>query len=480
MIDASDSVRPLLSSMPLSSPEESLDLPSFSLEEDDLLAPSMEVSASLSVCGNIHQARHFPFWDEVLKCSPWHKNILREGLKLDFIDGVLPTSYDERNNLSARREPAFVRDSLDSMASSNILNEVKTKPVCVNPLTVATRELSSGSRKLRLCWDGSRKINPMLKKMSVKLTHFPKAAEILYEGDYQVSLDLKSFYYHLMIFPAHRTFLGIAADMPDGSRRYYEYTVLPFGLAPAAAIMTRLVKPILAYLASLGIRASIYLDDLKINAATKALAWEHYQITREVFRKAGFVISVEKSDEFSDILQQKLYLGFIMDSISMTATASSDKLSSVTSFIRQSLSHSRIFVKDLAKIAGRLAALRPAFGHFVLLVTRSAYRAIEIHVDRFGWSGHLALSDDIVRELNLFLLHAPALNGYPLLQEHRQKSIQAIIPSSILVAGDASATAVCAYSLQSPSHFFFQHLLSSEEMSLSSCHRELLTLKKAS
>ena len=206
---------------------------------------------------------------------------------------------------------------------------------------------------------------------------------------------------------------------------------------------------------------------------------EHYQITRDVFRKAGFVISVEKSDEFSDNSQQKLYLGFIMDSVTMTARASSDKLSSVMSFIRDRLSHLRITIKDLAKVAGRLTALRPAFGYLVLLVTRSAYRAIEAHVDQFGWSGYLALSDDIIREFNLFLDYAPALNGFPLLQEHRQRAIQALIPSSVLVAGDASATAICAYSLQSPSKFFFQHLLSDDEISFSSGHRELLTLKKA-
>ena len=147
-----------------------------------------------------------------------------------------------------------------------------------------------------------------------------------------------------MIYPPHQTFLGIAADMPNGSRQFYQYIVLPFGLTPAAAIMTCLVKPILAYLASLGIRASIYLDDLKLNAPTKALAWQNYQITKEVFLKAGFVISVEKPDEFSDISQQKLYLGFIMDSVSMTATASAGKLSSVMSFIRQKLSFSRITV----------------------------------------------------------------------------------------------------------------------------------------
>ena len=388
-------------------------------------------------------------------------------------------AYDEKNNLSARREPAFVRDSLDSMASSNILNQVTVKPTCINPLTVATRDLDSGSRKLRLCWDGSRWINPMLKTMSVKLNHFPKAAELLYEGDFQVSMDLKSFYYHLMIYPPHRTFLGIAAYPPGGSCRFYEYTVLPFGLTPATAIMTRVVKPILAYLASLGIRASIYLDDLKINAATKALAWKHYQITREVFQKAGFVISVEKSDEFSDVSQQKLYLGFIMDSVTMTASASSDKLSSASAFNCQKLSFSHITVKDLAKVASRLAALRPAFGHLVLLVTRSAYIAIEIHVDIFGWSGYLELNNDIRRKLTLFLDYAPALNGYPLLQEHRQKAIHDLLPSATIVAGDASSSAVCAYSIQAPSKFFFQDLLSPDEISLSSGHRELLTLKKA-
>ena len=49
----------------------------------------------------------------------------------------------------------------------------------------------------------------------------------------------------------------------------------------------------------------------------------------------------------------------------------------------------------------------------------------------------------------------------------------------MIVAGDASSTAVCAYSLQSPSRFFFQDLLSPDEVTLSSGHRELLTLKKA-
>ena len=99
---------PALSLSPAYCPEDHQDLSVLSLEEKELLTPSMEVSPSLSVCGNIHQAQYYPFWTDVLKCGSWHKNILREGLKLDFINDILPSSYDEKNNLSARREPAFV------------------------------------------------------------------------------------------------------------------------------------------------------------------------------------------------------------------------------------------------------------------------------------------------------------------------------------------------------------------------------------
>ena len=80
---------------------------------------------------------------------------------------------------------------------------------------------------------------------------------------------------------------------------------------------------------------------------------------------------------------------------------------------------------------------------------------------------------------HLFLDYVSALNGFPLLQEHQQRALQDLIPSAVIVTGDASSSAVCAYSLQAPSKFFFQDLLSPDEVILSSGHRELLTLKKA-
>ena len=446
--------------------------------EESQIAPSLEVSPSLSVCANIHQKQYLPFWRDVLKCGPWHIGVLQDRYQLDFNCEKVP-DYEEKNNKSARDNVAFVRDQLDAMCSAGILQRVSNKPKCVSPLTVASRTLPNGTKKLRLCFDGSRHVNCFLKPLKVKLTHFPKVAELLSEKDFQVSLDLKSFYYHLGIAPSHKKFLGVASDQPDGMRQYFQYSVLAFGIAPAAAIMTRLVKPLIAYLASNGIKVSIYLDDAKVNAASKKLAWTHYQKTKEVFLSAGFVISAEKSDDFSDISQQKLYLGFIMDSVRMTASASDEKMESILNEVTQFLTQTRTGVKDLAKITGRIASLRPALGNFVLLVSRSAYVSIEMHTSSFGWSGYLDISSNVMKEFHLFLQHAHALNGFPLLQEHRQRSIQDLLRNAPTYAGDASALGVCAYNIQHPSKFFFQEAFSPAEASLSSGHRELLTLKKA-
>ena len=163
----------------------------------------------------------------------------------------------------------------------------------------------------------------------------------------------------------------------------------------------------------------------------------------------------------------------------MSARASDDKLLSVFSFIRGFLSYDKIAIKDLAKIAGKIASLKPALGFFVLLTSRSAYATIARHVDQFGWSGYTTLSSETKRELELFLDHATSLNGCPLNQEYRQQSIQSLLSSSEIFAGDASAIGACAYSVQSPSKHFFQTQFSTEEMALFSGHRELLTLKKA-
>ena len=368
------------------------------------------------------------------------------------------------------------------LVAAGVLREVSSPPTCVSPFTVSSRTLPSGTVKRRLCFDGSRSINPALAFIPTKLCHFREASELLLPGDYQASLDLRSFYYHLKISHDSQQYLGVSVLSQDGSPRFFVYCVLPFGIAPAAAIMTRLAKPLIAFLVRQGVRISIYIDDVKINASSLDLLAQHFSLTVSVFERAGFVVAADKSDTRADFSQRKLFLGFIMDSVSMTASASSEKISSVKKFIADLISCSPgpVPIRELAKAAGKLAALQSAFGPFVLLASRSAYYQIAVHTETHGWSSRCVLLPAVISEFSLFLAHADGLNGFPLTQEYRLRAAQTFLDSaSVSVASDASGVGVCAYSVQPSSMFFFQRLLSSEECLVSSGHRELLAIKKA-
>jgi hypothetical protein len=82
--------------------------------------------------------------------------------------------------------------------------------------------------------------------------------------------------------------------------------------------MTKILKPVNAYIHGRGIRHSIYLDDGRITAASKIQAEENRITVYETLRKAGWILENKKSDQEGDASQLKEYLGFLIDTINMT------------------------------------------------------------------------------------------------------------------------------------------------------------------
>ena len=58
------------------------------------------------------------------------------------------------------------------------------------------------------------------------------------------SFDLKSVYLHVDIFPDHRKYLAFSWEFVPGHTRFFQFTVLPFGLSSAPYIFTKLLKPL--------------------------------------------------------------------------------------------------------------------------------------------------------------------------------------------------------------------------------------------
>ena len=90
--------------------------------------------------------------------------------------------------------------------------------------------------------------------------------DLLKLGDWFVKIDLKDAYLTVPIWINHQKYLCF---LWKGSM--LEFACLPFGLASAPRMFTKLMKPVVALLKQQGIRLIIYLDDILIMAKSSDL-----------------------------------------------------------------------------------------------------------------------------------------------------------------------------------------------------------------
>ena len=137
---------------------------------------------------------------------------------------------------------------------------------------------------------------------------------------YMASLDLKDAYYSLRVSAPFQKYLkfiwrGI----------HYKFVVLPMGLAPGPRQFTKITKPIVATLQSQGISITPYLDDMFLVHDTAAECEAGVHTTVQLFDKLGFHVNLEKS--IATPVQRIEHLGFVMDSVAMTAEITEKRLS---------------------------------------------------------------------------------------------------------------------------------------------------------
>ena len=107
------------------------------------------------------------------------------------------------------------------------------------------------------------------------------------------TFDLKSGYHHVDICPGHQTYLGFSW-VKGGSKKFYVFTVLPFGLATACCGFTKMLKPFVKFWRGKGIKVVVYLDNGIGAAGNHELACEANECVKDTLVKAAFVINFEK------------------------------------------------------------------------------------------------------------------------------------------------------------------------------------------
>ena len=108
------------------------------------------------------------------------------------------------------------------------------------------------------------------------------------EGDYMVKIDLKDAYLTVPIWQNHQKYLRFL-----WRDSLLEFACLPFGLASAPRVFTKLLKPVLSILRQGGIRFIVYLDDSLLMAPSVEQVLQHAASTLNLLEGLGFTVNTE-------------------------------------------------------------------------------------------------------------------------------------------------------------------------------------------
>ena len=365
---------------------------------------------------------HVPFWKDTLRASATIISTIESGYVLPLKSE--PTTYSCRNDQSANKNAEFVESSILELCTRGGVVEVHDKPYICSPLSVV--ESSSGKKRLVV---NLRHLNRFLWKQKFKYEDLTVAMSLFEKGDYMFSFDLKSGYHHVDITQEHWKYLGFSWQSC-----FYVFTVLPFGLSSACYIFTKLLRPLVRYWRSQGLRIIVYLDDGVCAVEGECNALEASLHVRSTLSKAGFVVNAAKS--VWKPTQRLQWLGFVIDLSKGHIEVPTERLETVVCKLQCICQLSVVPAKLLASVVGSIISMSLAMGPVSRFMTRGMYALLE---SRVSWWESLEISPDARQELEFWRACMSDYNCQPIWHS----------PSAVrVVYSDASDTGYGGYVIE--------------------------------
>jgi hypothetical protein len=304
-------------------------------------------------------------------------------------------------------------------------------------------------------------VNKLLAKRVFKFEGLSDLSDIASKGDWAVAYDLTSGYYHVSLHPQSRTFVGFC-----WKGVYYVYNCLPFGLATAPWVFSKVMRELVMHWRRRGISVLPYLDDFLFPATGQSTCRRVAAEVEADFYKGGLIINVPKSQRVPT--QRLRHLGFDVDLAEGLFRIPEDRWQQLLSTVNSILSArgGRVQARKLEVMVGQVISMRLAWGPVTQLYTRNLYALINSICSLNCW---LTVSEEAVGEL-LFWQQLPRLRFEALIWP----SMKGL---SVRVATDASDFGWGGHTLSGP-HEVAHEYFSEEEARSSSTFRELMAVTR--
>ena len=311
------------------------------------------------------------YWRDVLKAPQVVLDIIEHGYRLLLVS--VPASYNAPNHNTAVLNCGFVDEAIADLLAKGCVREVLKPPHICSPLLVV--ENSSGKRRLVI---NLRYLNLFLWKDKFKYEDIRTALDYFEVGDFLFTFDLKSGYHHIDIHENFQSFLGFTWN-----QKKFVFTVLPFGLATACYIFTKVLRPIVKHIRSKGHRFVLYLDDgLVVTHSPLQEAISCSDEIKGILLKAGLVLNEDKSRMAPSVSGS--WLGFFINLQQGIISIPKVKIDALKDTLRVVVGKDHLQARELASIIGKIVSMGIGIG--------SIARVLCIHCckeDCHGMTGYI-------------------------------------------------------------------------------------------
>ena len=166
---------------------------------------------------------------------------------------------------------------------------------------------------------------------------------------YMAKIDIKDVFYSIPILSKHQKFLKFSLR-----EKLYKFTCLPNGLCSGPRVFTKLLKPPLAKLRLDYIKIAAYIDDLITLAYSFNICFKNVWKCVKLLGNLGFVVHPEKS-VFAPS-QEVEYLGFIINSVTMTVRLATEKKRNIFDLCREVLLKECVSIRLVSKLLGKFTS----------------------------------------------------------------------------------------------------------------------------
>jgi hypothetical protein len=205
----------------------------------------------------------------------------------------------------------------------------------------------------RFIFDG-RELNDRIAGWRIRLEGLRDLPHLLRPGDEMVKIDLVSGFFHFRVSDDSRQYLCVTLG-----GKMYQYNVLPMGMKPSTAIMTKIMRDLLAKWRRQGMRIVHCVDDLLLMAQPGDIARQRDIMLQDLIA-IDFHVNWQKSALKPGTLI--LFLGMLVDSKLQRIFVPQHKADEAVKMAEELASDGELSVKwarALSRLVGKLVAMAP-------------------------------------------------------------------------------------------------------------------------